>query len=130
MGQITGKSQKGQQIPNLTETEAREHIEKLLWPNGPCCRHCGSVNVYRMQGASIRPGLLRCRDCEQQFTVTVGTIFEDSHLPLSTWVTEREEGRERPTASTATRTRIVPNGLASRPSHPSGDEVRAAIRLP
>src|SRR5207247_1187519 len=52
----------------------------------PACRHCGSVNVYRMHGASIRPGLLRCRDCKRQFTVTVGTIFEDSHLPLTIWV--------------------------------------------
>jgi len=86
MGQITGKSQKGQWIPNLTDDQAREHIEKLLWPNGPSCRHCGSINVYRMQGASVRRGLLRCRDCEQQFTVTVGTIFEDTHLPLSVWV--------------------------------------------
>lgn len=39
-----------------------------------------------MAGATCRPGLCRCRDCKKQFTVTVGTIFEDSHLPLSKWV--------------------------------------------
>src|SRR5688572_28765356 len=84
---ITATSQKGQAVLNLTEDAARAHIEKLLWPNGePVCRHCGSVNAYRMQGASIRPVLCRCRDCKKQFTVTVGPIFEDSHLPLSTWV--------------------------------------------
>jgi transposase-like protein len=71
----------------MTEGEARAYVEKLLWPNGEStCRHCGSVNAYRMQGATCRPGLCRCRDCKKQFTLTVGTIFEDSHLPLSTWV--------------------------------------------
>jgi transposase-like protein len=86
-GKITGKSQKGNETPEMTEGEARAYIERLLWPNGePVCRHCGSVNAYRMQGKTCRPGLCRCRDCKKQFTVTVGTIFEDSHLPLSLWV--------------------------------------------
>jgi transposase-like protein len=81
------RTQKNQQIMNLTEDQAREQIEKLLWPDGqPQCRHCGSVNAYRMQGKTCRAGLCRCRDCKKQFTVTVGTIFEDSHLPLATWV--------------------------------------------
>jgi len=44
------------------------------------------VNAYRMTGVTCRAGLCRCRDCKKQFTVTVGTIFEDSHLPLATWV--------------------------------------------
>lgn len=80
-------TQKGQNILNMDENEARDYIEKLLWPDGqPVCRHCGSVNAYRMEGKSVRPGLCRCRDCKKQFTVTVGTIFEDSHLPLSTWI--------------------------------------------
>jgi transposase-like protein len=71
----------------MTDDQAREHLEELLWPDGkPVCRHCGSVNAYKMQGASCRPGLCRCRDCKKQFTVTVGTIFEDSHIPLRKWV--------------------------------------------
>src|SRR4051812_16409197 len=80
------KTQKGQQLPNLTEAEARQHIEAIRWPNGPVCPHCGSINVYRMGGKTIRDGLLACRDCKGHFTVTVGTVMEDSHLPLSTWV--------------------------------------------
>jgi transposase-like protein len=80
------RTQKGQQVMQMTDDQAREHLEKLLWPNGPICRHCGSVNAYKMQGKSIRPGLHRCRDCKKQFTVTVGTIFEDSHLPLAIWI--------------------------------------------
>lgn len=78
--------QEGQHQPNLTEEEAREYIERIRWPNGPACPHCDSVRVYRMTGKSIRPGLLACRDCNGQFTVTVGTVMADSHLPLATWV--------------------------------------------
>jgi transposase-like protein len=79
-------TQTGQNIQNLTEDEAREYIERLRWPAGPACPHCGSVNVYRMTAKSVRAGLLACRDCDGHFTVTVGTVMEDSHLPLATWV--------------------------------------------
>jgi transposase-like protein len=79
------KTQKGQQVQNFTEDQARDYFEKLRWPNGPACVHCGSVNVYRLQGTSTRAGLLECRDCRQQFTVTVKSVMEDSHLPLATW---------------------------------------------
>jgi len=80
------RSQKGQQIPELSEDEARSYLESLLWPEGPVCPHCESKDTYRMKGASIRAGLLRCRACEKKFTVTVGTIFEDTHVPLAKWV--------------------------------------------
>ncbi len=79
-------TQKGQSSQNLTEDEAREYLERLRWPSGPACPHCGSVNVYRMTGKSVRRGLLACRDCDGHFTVTVGTVMADSHLPLATWV--------------------------------------------
>ena len=80
------RTQKNQGLPNLTEDEARDYIEKMRWPDGAFCPHCASVNVYRMDGKSIRPGLHACRDCRGHFTVTVGTVMEDSHLPLSKWV--------------------------------------------
>jgi transposase-like protein len=79
------KSQKGQQMPVFTEDQAREYFESRRWPNGPACPHCGSVAVYRLGGEASRPGLLKCRDCKGQFSVTVGTVMEDSHLPLSKW---------------------------------------------
>lgn len=79
-------TQKGQNVLNMTNEQAFAYLEGLLWPDGAFCRHCGSTNVYRMQGKTCRAGLHRCRDCKKQFTVTVGTIFEDSHLPLSTWI--------------------------------------------
>src|SRR6266850_1014381 len=71
------------------EDAARAALEKWRWPNGPRCVKCGSVDVYRIQsarGSKTRKGLLRCRDCEGQFTVTVGTIFEDTHIPLGKWI--------------------------------------------
>src|SRR5438067_2416829 len=80
-------SQKGQQVPNFTEDEARVYFEKMRWPNGPACVHCGAVEpmVTRLQGAAARPGTFQSNECRQQFTVTVGSIMEESHLPLSTW---------------------------------------------
>jgi transposase-like protein len=75
------------------EDKAREYIEKLRWPDGPVCPHCGEINnAYRLapteskKGKHVRPGVWKCAGCRQQFTVTVGTIFEDSHIPLSKWL--------------------------------------------
>lgn len=80
------RTQKGQQLPTLTEDEARAHFEKTRWPDGPVCPHCGSINVYKMTGKTTRAGLLACRDCRGHFTVTVGTVMEDSHLSLVVWI--------------------------------------------
>src|SRR4051812_17289564 len=82
-------SQKGQQVPNFTEPEALAYFESLRWENGPVCVHCGSVNVYRLQGdvkrRKLAGSLLECRDCREQFSVTIGTVMEDTHLDLSVW---------------------------------------------
>jgi transposase-like protein len=65
---------------------AREAIEALMWPNGPVCPHCGCIGkIGKIEGKSARPGLYYCGDCKKQFTVTVGTIFERSKVPLSKW---------------------------------------------
>jgi transposase-like protein len=74
------------------EMAARELLESMRWPNGPECPICSQTStVYRMQKLPTskkpgRPGLLRCRACKKQFTVTTGTVFEDSHIPLSKWL--------------------------------------------
>src|SRR5580704_1111118 len=73
-------------LTQLTEKEAREYLESLLWPNGPICPRCRSPRATRMAGKTARPGLLLCNDCRKYFTVTVGTIFEDTRLPLRLWV--------------------------------------------
>ncbi|MGH9640919.1 MAG: IS1595 family transposase [Terriglobales bacterium] len=69
------------------ETAAREHLEALLWPKGPVCPHCGVVgNAVALNGKSTRPGVYKCRDCRKPFSVTVGTVFERSKIPLSRWL--------------------------------------------
>ncbi|HEY0411806.1 MAG TPA: IS1595 family transposase [Allosphingosinicella sp.] len=73
--------------PRFTnEDKAREHLEALRWPEGPYCPHCGSFNATRLQGTKARPGTVQCNDCRQQFTVTVGTVFERSKVPLNKWL--------------------------------------------
>ena len=67
--------------------KAREHLESIRWPDGPICPHCGVVgNAKEMQGKAHRPGLYKCRDCRKQFSVTVGTVFERSKVPLNKWL--------------------------------------------
>ena len=67
--------------------KAREHLEKTVWPKGPICPHCRTLdNAHLMTGESTRPGLYKCRDCREPFTVTVGTVFERSKIPLNKWV--------------------------------------------
>lgn len=67
--------------------KAREYLERLRWPDGPVCPHCGSVNEhYQLKGKSTRPGLWKCKDCRKQFSVTVGTVFERSKIPLNVWL--------------------------------------------
>ncbi|HEX8381075.1 MAG TPA: transposase, partial [Allosphingosinicella sp.] len=67
--------------PQFTdETKAREHLEAVRWPDGPFCPHCGSFDATRLQGKKHRPGAVQCNDCRQQFTVTVGTVFERSKI--------------------------------------------------
>ena len=65
---------------------ARKHLEAILWPDGPFCPHCGSLDrIKALNGKSHRPGLYKCYDCSGHFTVTVGTLFERSHVPLHKW---------------------------------------------
>ncbi len=69
------------------EDAARVHLEKLQWPHGPVCPHCGVIDqATAMKGKSTRPGVYKCRACEKPFSVTVGTVFERSHIPLTKWL--------------------------------------------
>ncbi|HTW34839.1 MAG TPA: IS1595 family transposase, partial [Rhizomicrobium sp.] len=66
---------------------ARKHLEGLLWPNGPVCPHCGVINeATALKGKSTRPGVYWCNACQAPFSVTVGTVFERSKIPLNTWL--------------------------------------------
>ena len=70
-----------------TDEKCRAYLESVIWKDTPHCPHCGSVHIYQIRGKSARPGLRECAErlCARQFTVTVGTVFEDSHLPLNKW---------------------------------------------
>lgn len=69
------------------EAAAIVEIEAILWPNGPVCPRCkGTERITRVNGKTARAGLRRCGPCKRQFTVTVGTIFESSHLPMHKWL--------------------------------------------
>lgn len=74
------------EIAQLTEDTAREVLEKMLWPNGAICPHCQSTESYKLTGKATRPGVYKCATCRKQFTVTVGTIFEGSRIPLNKWL--------------------------------------------
>lgn len=70
------------------EEAARKHLESIRWPNGPVCPKCGSVSKdhYELKGEAHRAGLWKCKDCRSQFSVTVGTVFERSKIPLHKWL--------------------------------------------
>ncbi len=79
----------GEQFHN--EDKAREYLERMRWSNGIVCPHCGSLEAYCLQAkpeskTPVRKGVYKCKACRKQFTVTVGTIFEDSHIPLHKWL--------------------------------------------
>ncbi len=71
------------------EETARKHLEALQWPDGVTCPHCGNADEKRikaLQGKSTRPGVYKCNECRKPFSVTVGTVFERSHIPLHKWL--------------------------------------------
>jgi len=70
-------------------TAAREHLEATRWPHGPVCPHCGSIdNATNVGGKAARDGVYQCnaKECREQFSVTVGTVFERSKVPLNKWL--------------------------------------------
>ena len=74
-----------------TPDKARALFEKIRWPNGAECPHCGSSNCYKLthkpgSKSAVRDGVYKCSECRKQFTVTVGTIFERSKIPLHKWI--------------------------------------------
>ena len=74
------------------EESARKLFESIRWPEGPVCPHCGEINnagplkARPTSKKPVRKGVWKCYGCCEQFTVTVGTVFEDSHIPLHRWL--------------------------------------------
>ena len=74
--------------PRFHDAEAaRDYLEAVRWPKGPVCVHCGAVDrISKLQGKSHRAGVYDCGHCRDQFTVTVGTVFERSKVSLDKWL--------------------------------------------
>ncbi len=70
----------------LTEDQAREYFEAILWPGGAVCPHCGSKKAWKVKSASARPGVYTCAECDEQFTVTVNTVMHGSHISIRHWL--------------------------------------------
>ena len=74
------------------EDKAREMFERIRWPNGPYCPHChadSETGIYKIEpkpGSKTRKGVYKCGGCRKQFTVTVGTVFEGTRIPLGKWL--------------------------------------------
>jgi transposase-like protein len=69
------------------EEAARLFVEAHLWPDGPACPFCGSgARITELKGTSTKPGTRKCRACRKLFSVTKGTVFESSHIPLHKWL--------------------------------------------
>ena len=78
-------------IAKLDADQARDYLEKLRWPTGAVCPHCGSIEAYSLKPKNdskrpVRNGVYKCKYCRRQFTVTVATLFEGSHVPLNKWL--------------------------------------------
>jgi transposase-like protein len=77
------------QILKWSDEECRSYLERMHWPNGAHCPKCGANSPYkitrRTPSKNFVKTLYRCRSCQKQFTATVGTIFEDSKIPLNKW---------------------------------------------
>ena len=69
------------------ERAAYRFVESRIWPEGPICPHCGGVErISKMQGKSTRVGAYKCYQCRKPFTVKIGTVFEDSKVPMRLWL--------------------------------------------
>jgi transposase-like protein len=103
------------------EAAAYEMLESLYWPDGPQCPRCGGRDrITRVRGKTARIGLRRCLRCTKQFTVTVGTFFHASHIPLHLWLL----------AAFALVTNPLPVPVSSLDIHKSlGVNYRTALRM-
>ena len=77
------------EVLKWSDEQCRDFLESMRWPDGPVCPKCGAGEPYTITRKTANKNAVRslykCRECKKQFTATVGTIFEDSKIPLSKW---------------------------------------------
>src|ERR1035438_7291859 len=85
----TSKTIEDMPLACSNEMAAVEFFERQMWHGTPRCPHCQSTAVYKMMDATMgqrsKRFLWRCRGCNKQFTVRVGTVLEESRIPLRHW---------------------------------------------
>jgi len=74
-----------------SEEQARTFLERRRWPNGPACPRCKSTSVYTLTAKPgsahpVPPGVYKCGGCRKKFTVRIGTIMEESKIPICKWL--------------------------------------------
>ncbi|MEW6034654.1 MAG: IS1595 family transposase [Chloroflexota bacterium] len=78
-----------QKVLRWSDQECRDFLDQMRWPHGPHCPKCGANEPYKLERKTETRNkvqrLYKCRSCKRQFTATVGTIFEDSKIPLNKW---------------------------------------------
>jgi transposase-like protein len=77
--------------PHERDDEARRYFEQIRWPDGPVCPHCDDPRSMKLReqprsSHPVRRGVYKCKSCRKQYTVTVGTPFEGTHIPLNEWL--------------------------------------------
>jgi len=77
--------------PHTPDDEARRYFEQIRWPDGPVCPHCHDPRSMKLREQPrsrhpVRRGVYKCKACRKQYTVTVGTPFEGTHIPLNQWL--------------------------------------------
>ena len=68
-----------------TQEQAIEHLERVRWYGEPNCPYCGSTNAGRHASSDRAMARWQCRDCSRAFSVTIGTLFHGTHIPLRDW---------------------------------------------
>lgn len=105
-----------------SEEDARHFMESQRWPNGPICPRCNCTEVYTITGkpgskSPTPPGVYKCKSCREKFTVRIGTLLEESKLPIRIWlmaihlITSSKKGMGV--------TRLPPSLCPGRPTQPS-----------
>jgi transposase-like protein len=69
------------------EEAAYDYVERMVWPDGPVCAHCGNAErIGKLRGQSTKVGTYKCYGCRKPFNVKIGTVLESTHVPLHIWL--------------------------------------------
>jgi len=86
MRQLVEFSSLVEMLEVLPDNEScRKYLEDIIWNNTPTCPVCGSIECYILKKSGVPNGKYLCKECQKTYTVTIGTMFEGSNVPLQKW---------------------------------------------